>query len=99
MAIRLFTLYAPPKKPARAQGVDPDAIVGFGGATGEDPASKQLWGTLCDLAEMIGVAVRVKDRPQAPWCGVVVLPALAGQLDADWLEDFERCIAWTVLEL
>jgi len=34
-------------------------------------------------------------QPPAPWCGVVLYPALAGHLTAtEWLGDFERCVAW-----
>lgn len=33
--------------------------------------------------------------PSAPWCAVVQWPPLAVDLDAaDWLGDFERCVAW-----
>ena len=35
----------------------------------------------------------------APWCAVVVHPALANHPDANaWLDDFEHCLTWAVID-
>ncbi len=48
----------------------------------------ELWDGLASLAK-----ADVK-RPTAPWCAVVLWPALAAHPDAaEWLGDLERCIA------
>jgi hypothetical protein len=37
---------------------------------------------------------------ELPWLGVVILPglALSAQTDVSWLGDFERCLAFTILD-
>src|SRR5688572_9427578 len=40
------------------------------------------------------------EPPPPPWCGVRILPALAHWPAAkDWLVGFERCVAWTWVEM
>lgn len=42
----------------------------------------------------------LEEPPQLPWCGVRLLPALAHWPAAkDWLGGFERCVAWTWVEM
>ena len=49
----------------------------------------ELWDGLASLAKSDA------KRPSAPWCAVVLWPALAAHPDAtEWLGDMERCIAW-----
>ena len=37
--------------------------------------------------------------PSAPWLAVVLLPGIATDTDAaHWLGDFERCLAWLIIE-
>jgi hypothetical protein len=38
---------------------------------------------------------------ETPWLAVIFLPqgfALSSQQDTSWLGDFERCLAWTIIE-
>lgn len=50
----------------------------------------KLWDGLVGLSKAEGV-----ERPSAPWCAVMLWPALAAHDDAAaWLGDLERCIAW-----
>jgi hypothetical protein len=37
---------------------------------------------------------------ELPWLGMVILPglALSAQSDVSWLGDFERCLAFTILD-
>jgi len=37
---------------------------------------------------------------RTPWLAVIILPSLAttAKSDVDWLGDFERCLAWAIIE-
>ncbi|MFZ5746561.1 MAG: hypothetical protein ACOY45_02760 [Pseudomonadota bacterium] len=78
-------------------------ISGVGGAlaaigVAARPA-RALWGQLIALRHRLDPDVRPVDEPQAPWCSVLLLPALREATDAlDWLGDFERCVGWAWLE-
>lgn len=49
-----------------------------------------LWSLLIELHGQ-----RAAPQPAAPWCAVALLPPLAlDQAAAQWLGDFERCLAW-----
>jgi hypothetical protein len=56
------------------------------------------------LARAGALAESVAQSPEMPgelpWLGVVILPglALSAKSDVSWLGDFERCLAFTILE-
>lgn len=53
--------------------------------------SKALWAALVAVSD---VPPRCA-MPDSPWCGVVLHPPLPAFPDAaEWLGDFERCVAW-----
>lgn len=83
-----------------------EAIVLCGVAWEQEPAAG-LWQTLESVYH------KLSDRPGAiaaqaspempttvPWLGVVILPSLVltARGDVGWLGDFERCLAWTIVE-
>lgn len=50
------------------------------------------------LDESLSVAT---DQPKTvPWCAALILPGMAkvALSDAHWLGDFERCLAWALIE-
>ncbi len=52
---------------------------------------EQLWAL---LVANFGAHASAR-RPGEPWCAAALHPELARNLDAaDWLADFERCVAW-----
>lgn len=66
-------------------------------AAGTPRGAEKLWHLLWTGVE--GPAVPVDAQPDAPWCAVrLELGILADLPAAEWLGDFERCLAWTWLE-
>ena len=63
------------------------------------PEAAARWAYLHDLAGPAELTLTDPTRPpRAPWCGVLCHPALFLRPDAaEWLGDFERCVAWTVI--
>lgn len=60
--------------------------------------SRRLWDHL-RRPQMPGMSGAVGDPPRAPWCAAVVYPTLVADPGAaDWLGDFERCLAWAWIE-
>ena len=81
----VVTVYGPQPEVGR-----PDAVVTLGVAARSRQAPK-LWELLTDMP---GVKTGLQ-RPEAPWCAVVVHPRLVRHLlAAEWLGDFEHCVAW-----
>ena len=59
--------------------------------------AENLWQLLWSGAE--GPAVPLSAQPEAPWCAVRFgTGLLTDPSAAEWLGDFERCLAWTWLE-
>lgn len=70
-------------------GMDPLVTVGVT-ATDEDDGN--LWPMFRTAFPWVRPGLA---RPPAPWCAVITHPALADHQDAaNWLADFERCVAW-----
>lgn len=96
----VVTVYGPagphvPGQPYRGGNVLP--LVTFGVA----PKSKdaRLWEILGQCYEQVYQMAHQAERPQAPWVGVVVLPAaLQYRQSLELLADFERCMAWAWLD-
>lgn len=96
MPIPGYRLHAEPFGSRRAalctvyRGAEPIATIGIAAR----PA-KALWGQLIALRHHLAPDAPQLDEPPAPWCAVMLLPALREAVDAmDWLGDFERCAAW-----
>lgn len=78
---------------------DGQPVAAFAVAAGDEGA-EALWSSLHAQADDAGVPVLALDAPAAPWCAALVLPAAVLNPDClTWLGDFERCVAWTVLEV
>lgn len=59
----------------------------------------QLWRTLHKQAEL-PVETSIDSCPTEPWAAVLLHAELAFYPDtADWLVDFERCLAWAFYRL
>jgi len=94
-----------------SRGTQPDAVLCGLAWTSEGAA--QVWPALERLLHDTGDAMaragvladslaHSPEMPgELPWLGVVILPALAlsAQSDVSWLGDFERCLAFTILDL
>lgn len=73
------------------RGAEPIVTIGIAAR----PA-RALWGQLIALRHRLEPDALALDEPQAPWCAVLLLPAIETALDAlVWLGDFERCAAWS----
>lgn len=58
--------------------------------------SGELWAWLCAQYGSREALI----APETPWCAVALLPAYLVQHGVSvWIGDFERCVAWTWLEL
>jgi hypothetical protein len=77
------------------------------GVAGDDVAADEMWPILerfyldlTDQAPHRNADWQSPQRPAStPWCAVVMVtidPSIFAT--ADWLDDFERCLAWTWLE-
>ena len=65
------------------------------------PAIEKLYLDTSDRFPELLAPARVAEKPASlPWLAVVLLPSLLHQRadDVGWLGDFERCMAWTVLD-
>lgn len=81
-----------------ADGPPSEMVVSIGIAA-QSPCGAAIWRTLHQVTAM-PAATDPDQQPPAPWCGVVIEPALARHTDAaHWLGDFERCLAWAWLEI
>lgn len=92
------------------RGTQPDAV--FCGLAWDSAAASEVWTALerayhqtSDAMARAGVlAESVAHSPEMPeglpWLGVVILPglALSAQTDVSWMGDFERCLAFAILE-
>lgn len=88
----VVTIYAPvgPYQPGKPHGGDVLPLVTMGLAHRSRHAAP-LWDELC-AAMPSRPSV---DMPAAPWLAVITHPTLAAHRSAaEWLGDFERCIAW-----
>ena len=84
------------------QVLDEDGVslVTFGVGLGVD-CSQALWLALHAHADFLNL--KIKTPPESPpwtlWLGVLLEPALlAGSPAMEWLEDFVRCLSWSVLD-
>lgn len=87
------------------RGADPIVICAL--CTREEESAR-LWSVIeglylriADAAPQLIAAQAAPDMPSGvPWLAVVILPAIAltARDDIGWLGDFERCLAWTILE-
>jgi hypothetical protein len=92
------------------RGTQPDAV--FCGLASTTAGAAWVWPALervhhdtGDAMARAGVlADSLANSPEMPgdlpWLGVVILPGLAtsAQSDVSWLGDFERCLAFTILD-
>ena len=65
------------------------------------PAVEKLYLDLSDRNPELLAPAKEASKPESlPWLAVVLLPSLLNQSrdDVGWLGDFERCMAWTILE-
>lgn len=88
------TVYGPagrfPHLAGMPEAQDGVPLVTFGVAQ-RSRHSKALWAALVAVSD---VPPRCA-MPDSPWCGVVLHPTLPAFQDAaEWLGDFERCVAW-----
>ena len=71
------------------------------GAAEAWPAIEELYLQVSDRAPQLMAATKVAEQPNAlPWLAVVILPPIhtLRREDIGWLGDFERCLAWAILE-
>jgi hypothetical protein len=76
------------------------------GVAGDDVAADVLWPILeCLYLELADQARRSAANLQppippasTPWCAVAVVGPAAIHTAADWLSEFERCLAWAWLD-
>jgi len=75
-------------------------LVTFGVAA-HSRGGAQLWRLLCEGAITTAGHRLDPDRPpQEPWCAARLEPGIGYMLgSAEWLGDFERCLAWAWLDL
>ena len=92
------------------RGTQPDVV--FSGLAWTSEGAAQVWPELEQLLHNTGdamaragvLAESLAHSPEMPaelpWLGVVLLPglALSAQTDVSWLGDFERCLAFTLLD-
>ncbi len=100
MPVPGYRLYVEPFGSRRAalctvyRHAEPIATIGIAAR----PA-RALWGQLIALRHRLEPDAPPLGEPQAPWCAVMLLPAIREAADAlDWLGDFERCAAWAWIE-
>jgi hypothetical protein len=65
------------------------------------PAIEKLYLDLSDCHPQLLAPAREASKPASlPWLAVVVMPFITNQIreDVSWFGDFERCMAWTILE-
>lgn len=80
-----------------ADGPPSELVVTIGVAEHER-CGAAIWRTLHDVAHLPTMTSR-DEQPRAPWCGVLLEPAIAAHVEAmEWMGDFERCLAWAWLE-
>ncbi len=77
------------------------SVVTFGVGLGMD-SSQALWIALHARANFLNLKIKTQLEsapPRTPWVGVLLEPALlAGSPAMKWLEDFVRCLSWSVLD-
>ena len=77
------------------------SVVTFGVGLGMD-SSQALWIALHARANFLNLKIKTQLEsapPRTPWVGVLLEPALlAGAPAMKWLEDFVRCLSWSVLD-
>ena len=92
----------------------PVALVSFGVATANETPAGHLFHTLLHQlsgpvppdhippapVHIVPPALAAAPLPvlSAPWCAVVVHPALTAYPDANAFGDFERCLTWAVID-
>ena len=84
------------------QVLDADGVslVTFGVGLGVD-CSQGLWIALHARADFLNLKIetQLESPPRTLWRGVLLEPALlAGSPAMEWLEDFVRCLSWSVLD-
>lgn len=65
-------------------------------------ALEEVYLRIADAMSQAGWAeLQMPERPEVfPWLGVILLPAMfmAAQTDLSWMGNFERCLAWAIIE-
>ena len=78
------------------------SLVSFGVGTGEGDCSGSLWAALHARAAFLNLKIKTQLEsapPRSPWLGVLFEPRLlAGSPAKAWLDDFARCLSWSVLD-
>lgn len=65
------------------------------------PAVEKIYLGLSDEHPQLFAPAKESCKPASlPWLAVVVMPFITNQIreDVSWFGDFERCMAWTILE-
>ena len=95
---QMFRIYA---RPDLREGAQALPIVSFGVAVCAGDGAAALWRDLHVLPDTLSARTDPEAPPDAvPWIGVAVHSgALARPEAAEWLGDFEQCIAFTVVAL
>ena len=76
------------------------SLVTFGIGLGVD-CSQALWIALHARADFLNLKIetQLESPPRTLWLGVLLEPALLAASPAmEWLEDFVRCLSWSVLD-
>jgi hypothetical protein len=61
--------------------------------------AEEVWAVLARMATQFGTPKPPSMPAAVPWIGVLLLPTAVGAQEAmDWLGDYERCLAWAILE-
>lgn len=77
----------------------PSELVVSIGVAEHERCGATIWRTLHQVSQL-PPATDVERQPRAPWCGVLLEPAIMHHMDAmEWLGDFERCLAWAWIEM
>jgi hypothetical protein len=80
-----------------ADGPPSELVVSIGVAEHER-CGATIWRALHEVSHL-PTMTSPDEQPRAPWCGVLIEPAIVAHQDAArWLGDFERCLAWAWLE-
>jgi len=85
----------------RAPWPHPETPIITCGLAQDESDSPRLWKLLRALHHEVWRRHAVSHRPRSiPWLGIVILPGLTllRSKDVAWLGDFERCLAWTLVE-
>ncbi|NUB17294.1 hypothetical protein GAY28_36265 [Azospirillum brasilense] len=91
----VVTVYGPDNQTVPPAAPTPIPLVTFGVARRSRSAAK-LWGVLLKAAPALRAP---PDMPGTPWLAAVLHPSLTAFPDAaNWLGDFERCVAWAWIE-